>query len=254
MSSSSLILSFTPGTFWPLSICQIFSLLHFKFFPNSLTHFLLTSWIWGPIFPHWSSLTRGEKPDSHCMCSAVTSQNSGWVHTCTVTWKMTPSSQDRSISCYPRLLNFFFQEGCTTLKLGSFSTFVEVRGLEKGSAASNFLGKPAWVPESSRTCSRAHWTLWEELSGLLGTMAEVLYLSTESQNHPETINSCRAKESLPDKLFQWKTSPWVGEVLSDPWKAPVCFCLFNSTSIEMQLQLKSTPLIKYVEKWELEWK
>lgn len=50
----------------------------------------------------------------------------------------------------------FFQEESTALEPGSSSSCVEVRGSEKGRAASNFLGKSASVPEGSRCCSRAH--------------------------------------------------------------------------------------------------
>lgn len=160
------------------------------------------------------------------MCSAVASQSPGYVHTSTVTRKRTPSSQDRGVSCYLRLLNSFFSGGCPQyLYCGSSSACVEVRGLEKGRAASKFLGKSTSISEGSTSCSRAHWMLWEEFNGLLGTMAEGLHLSTESQNHRETINFCRAKEFFPDKLFSGKHLHKM-ERFSVTTGKPLCVCAF----------------------------
>lgn len=61
----------TPGTFWPLLICQIFSLLHLKFFLNSLTCFLITR---GPCLPTVKLPHSGEKARQpvHMLCNHPT--------------------------------------------------------------------------------------------------------------------------------------------------------------------------------------
>lgn len=111
LSASPLMLSLTPGTFWPLPICQIFSLLHFKFLLNSLTHFLPTSWTWGPRSPILKLPHLGEKArrPARVLCSRLRSP--GDVHRCTATWRTSPRCQDRSVSHYPRACLSFFRTG-----------------------------------------------------------------------------------------------------------------------------------------------
>lgn len=51
----------------------------------------------------------------------------------------------------------FFQDWPMVLEPGSSGACVgEVRGSERGRAASNFSGKPTSIPEGSRSCSGAH--------------------------------------------------------------------------------------------------
>lgn len=65
--------------------------------------------------------------------------------------------------------SLFFQDWPIVLDLGSSSTCIEVRGSERGKAASNFSRKLTSIPEGSRSCSGAHCTPWKEFSGFLVT-------------------------------------------------------------------------------------
>lgn len=130
ISASSLILSFTPGTFWPLFICQIFSLLHFKFLPNSLPSDFLDL---GPHFPTLKlTHSEGEKQTaSACGLQSPLKVQDMCTH---AQWlgKMTPSNQNRNVSCSPKKKkkkrSLIIWDESRALELGYSSTRVDVRG------------------------------------------------------------------------------------------------------------------------------
>lgn len=151
---------------------------------------------------------------------------------CTVTWWMTPCSQDRSVPCYPGACLWCFRDWPAVLEPGSSSACVgEARGSERGKAASNFSEKPTPIPEGSRSCSGARWTLWKEFSGL----SVINSWRAAPQQRKNEVLLC--KRVLPDKLFQWKTPPQAGEVHSNHRETLGACAFFFPTSIQMQLQL-----------------
>lgn len=163
-----------------------------------------------------------------------------------MTWQMTVCTQDRSISHYPRACLSFFSgpalfSTCSgsVPEPGSSSACVEVRGSERGRGSSNFSGKPTSVPEGGRASFKP-----TELCGR-NSVGFQLPVSGGLDLSRETMRCCCVKEFCPQLNISVENRfPQPGEVHNDHWEA----VLFFSTSTEMQLELKSTPIINYVER------
>lgn len=251
ISASLFILSLTPGKFWPLPVCQIFCLLHFKSLLSSLTHFLLTSWTQGPHSPMLKLRHSGEKAKwlSCTLCShLVKPRRCAWMHGDLADDCVHSGQEHLTLS---QSMSLFFFRTSPVQYLFRFSTWTGIlqclcrsQRLREGKRIIHPFRKTNFNSWERQGLLQAHRTLWKELSRL----SVACGWRVGSQQRDNEVLLCKGVLP-PVKYFSGKQISTTRR--GSQWSLGSCCALvlfFFPTSIEMQLELKSTPIINYVER------